>query len=60
MGPSVSMGTSYNTVDVFSDKPDMATSYDSYQAEHGEATCLAVAPEPWAATDRGAAPAEGR
>ena len=36
-----------------------AMSYDSYQAKHGEATYLTVAPEPWAATDRGAAPAGG-
>ena len=26
----------------YSDKPDMATLYNSSQAEHGEATCLAV------------------
>ena len=37
-GPIVSMGTSYDTVDIL--RPD--TAYDSYQAEHGEAACLAV------------------
>ena len=26
----------------YSNKPDMATSYDSYQADNGKATCFAV------------------
>ena len=42
MGPNISMSMSYDTVDVYSDKPDMAMSYNSYQADHGKNTCLAV------------------
>ena len=50
MGPNVSMGTPYNTVGILRHMIAtnsttclvVATSYDSYQAEHGEGACLAV------------------
>ena len=41
-GPNVSMGTSYDTVDLLLPMLVVATSYDSYQAEYGKAACLAV------------------
>ena len=42
MGPNVSMGMSYDTMDVLRQMLVVATSYNGYQAKHGEAACLAV------------------